>query len=92
MPHSRGTGTTIRSNPVDKEKLRILRTRASDAALALARHRKACGPCHPELTWPRHACDDGWEMAKKAAKSANDLLVYSGEQVNGELAGQMSLW
>lgn len=81
-----------RLSAIDKDKRRTLISLESRAAMALKAHRKICGDCHPEDTWPRRACAKGWELAKASHRAANNLSVFQAGVPDDQLQGQMPLW
>lgn len=79
-------------NALEKEKRASLKELNKVAATALRMHRKACASCHGDENFTRHACDEGWRLAKKVTKSANDLAVFTGTADPEEIKGQGALW
>lgn len=83
---------TRKLSRADREKASRLRAAARQADSELTGHKKICAQCHNPDNWPRHACDDGWNLAKKATRAANNRDVFLGTIEAGELDGQVPLW
>jgi hypothetical protein len=77
---------------LDAIKTRSLRQRSADAAEAVRVHVTGCPRCRKDEFWPRHCCDDGYNLLREAKRAANFLTVYLGNSQEGNSNEQGTLW
>jgi hypothetical protein len=63
---------------IDRITLDALTKRKQDADETLRKHIQMCIGCRPGILLAKTACDEGWELHKKATRANNDLTIYKG--------------
>lgn len=83
---------TVKTPPLGKEKLSVLKANEARATEAVRAHRKICAQCHNDDRWPRRACQDGWELAKAAALAVSTLTAFTQNAADPASGEQARLW